>query len=152
MINMGLILELVITFAATIGFGVIFSVPKRALLLGGGIGVVTWFVLQTGLTLGASSVFATALASLIAATIAHLLARKIRIPVTTLSIPGILPLVPGSRAYFTMLAFVEGDYLQGLEYGVETMLQAGAIAAGLVFALSIFSFGKGIGHRYESNH
>ncbi|WP_280772181.1 threonine/serine exporter family protein [Salipaludibacillus daqingensis] len=149
---MDLIIELLMTFAAIIGFGVIFSVPKRALLLGGGIGVVTWFVLQTGINMGTSAIFATVLASLTAATIAHLLAKKIRIPVTTLSIPGILPLVPGSRAYFTMLAFVDGDYLLGLEYGVETMLQAGAIAAGLVLALSIFSFGKGIGNRYETGH
>ncbi|PYZ91563.1 hypothetical protein CR194_19740 [Salipaludibacillus keqinensis] len=149
---MDLFIELIITFCAIIGFGVIFSVPKRALLLGGGIGVITWFVLQTGINMGTSTVFATVIASLTAATIAHLLAKKIRIPVTTLSIPGILPLVPGSRAYFTMLSFVDGDYLQGLEYGVETMLQAGAIAAGLVLALSIFSFGKGIGNRYETGH
>ncbi|MCE7791270.1 threonine/serine exporter family protein [Salipaludibacillus sp. CUR1] len=149
---MNLLIESVLTFAAIIGFGIIFSVPRRALLLGGGIGVVTWLVLQTGTAIGASSVIATVMASLTAATIAHLLAKKIRIPVTTLSIPGILPLVPGSRAYFTMLSFVEGEYIQGLEYGVETMLQAGAIAAGLVLALSIFSFGKGIGNRYETGH
>ncbi|SES40896.1 threonine/serine exporter family protein [Salipaludibacillus aurantiacus] len=149
---MNLLIESVLTFAAIIGFGIIFSVPRRALLLGGCIGVVTWLVLQTGTAIGASSVIATVMASLTAATIAHLLAKKIRIPVTTLSIPGILPLVPGSRAYFTMLSFVEGEYIQGLEYGVETMLQAGAIAAGLVLALSIFSFGKGIGNRYETGH
>ncbi|WP_096186166.1 threonine/serine exporter family protein [Evansella halocellulosilytica] len=149
---MQLLIELIITFFAIISFGVIFSVPKRALLIGGSIGMVTWGVLQFGLTFAASTVFATALASLTAATIAHLLAKKIKIPVTTLAIPGILPLVPGSRAYFTMLSFVEGNYIQGLEFGVETMLQAGAIAAGLVFALSIFSLGKGIGHRYEPNH
>ncbi|MDG5789998.1 threonine/serine exporter family protein [Evansella sp. AB-P1] len=148
---MHLITELFITFIAIVAFGIIFSIPKRALLFGGTIGMITWGVLQSGLLLGTSSVFSTAIASLTAAIISHFLAKKIRIPVTALSIPGILPLVPGSRAYFTMLSFVEGDYLTGLEYGVETMLQAGAIAAGLVFALAIFSFGKGIGHRYEPN-
>ncbi|WP_026688677.1 threonine/serine exporter family protein [Alteribacter aurantiacus] len=144
-------IELIICFIATVGFGVIFSVPKRALLLGGGIGVVAYTVLSGGLYFGASPVFSTAMASLTAALIAHFLARYVRIPVTTLAIPGILPLVPGSRAYFTMLAFVDGEYLTGLEYGVETMLRAGAIAAGLVFALAVFSFGKGIGHRYETS-
>ncbi|MDQ0257878.1 uncharacterized membrane protein YjjB (DUF3815 family) [Evansella vedderi] len=148
---MEVIAQLLITFIATVAFGIIFSVPKRALLIGGAIGMVTWGVLQGGLYFGASSVFSTAVASLTAAAAAHFLARRIRIPVTTLAIPGILPLVPGSRAYFTMLSFVEGDYLRGLEFGVETMLRAGAIAAGLVFALAIFSYGKGIGHRYEPN-
>ncbi|WP_096441113.1 threonine/serine exporter family protein [Alteribacter populi] len=144
-------IELVICFLATIGFGVIFSVPKRALLLGGGIGVIAYSIFSIALFFEASPVFSTALASLVAAVISHLLARLVRIPVTTLAIPGIIPLVPGSRAYFTMLSFVEGEYLKGLEYGVETMLRAGAIAAGLVFALAVFSFGKGIGHRYETN-
>jgi uncharacterized membrane protein YjjB (DUF3815 family) len=145
------IAELLITFAATVGFGIIFNVPKRALIIGGAIGMCTWAVLSAGLYSGMSHVFSTALASLTAAILSHFIAKRIRIPVTALAIPGILPLVPGSRAYFTMLAFVEGNYIEGLEFGVETMLRAGAIAAGLTFALAIFSFGKGIGHRYEPN-
>lgn len=145
------ILQLFITFISIVCFGIIFNVPKQALLIGGGIGVIAWSIFQFGIYLNTSYVIATAMASLIAAYISHLLAKKIFLPVTTLAIPGIIPLVPGSRAYFTMLAFVEGDYLLGLEYGVETMLRAGAIAAGLIFALAIFSFGKGFGHRYEPN-
>lgn len=146
------ILELIITFAATVAFGILFNVPKRALLVGGGIGVVTWAVLSISMMLGATQVVGTAFASIAAALNSHFFARRLKLPVTTLSIPGILPLVPGSRAYFTMLAFVEGDYLLGLESGVETMLIAGAIAGGLVVGLSIFTFGKGDGHRYESIH
>ncbi|SDO59930.1 threonine/serine exporter family protein [Alkalicoccus daliensis] len=147
---MDLLLEIIITFIAILGFGIILSVPRRVLFIGAGIGSWTWLALQTGLHLGINDVVSTVIASFTAATIAHYLAKKIHIPVTTLSIPGILPLVPGSRAYFTMLSFVEGEYLDGLEFGVETMLQAGGIAAGLVLALSLFSFGKGIGNRYET--
>ncbi|SDZ66302.1 Uncharacterized membrane protein YjjB, DUF3815 family [Evansella caseinilytica] len=148
---MDIVTQLLITYFATVAFGIIFSIPKRALLIGGAIGMLAWGVFQGVLNLGTSYVFATGIASFAAAALSHITAKIIRIPVTALSIPGILPLVPGSRAYFTMLSFVEGDYLQGLEYGVETMLRAGAIAAGLVFALAIFSYGKGIGHRYEPN-
>ncbi|NJP39033.1 threonine/serine exporter family protein [Alkalicoccus luteus] len=147
---MQLLTEIILTFAAIIGFGIIFSVPRRALLLGGMIGAWTWTALQGSLYLGITNVVATVIASFTAAVIAHFLARRVQLPVTTLSIPGILPLVPGSLAYFTMLSFVESDYINGLEYGVETMLQAGAIAAGLVLALSVFSFRKGIGNRYET--
>lgn len=146
-----MILQLLITYVATVSFGIIFSVPKRALLIGGLIGTISWGIFQLGIHFNTSYVFATAIASFIAAFISHLLARKVLLPVTTLAIPGIIPLVPGSRAYFTMLAFVESDYLLGLQFGVETMLRAGAIAAGLIFALAIFSFGKGLGTRYEPN-
>lgn len=146
-----MIVELIFCFAATVAFGVIFNVPKRVIWIGGGIGSLAWFIYSTLPTYGMSEIFATAVAALVCAAISHLLAKRYRVPVTTFSIPAIIPLVPGSRAYFTMLAFVDGDYLNGIQLGIETMLRAGAIAAGLVFALSIFSIGKGgIGQRYES--
>ncbi|MBP3953467.1 threonine/serine exporter family protein [Bacillus suaedae] len=145
-----MVIELILCFLATVAFGVIFNVPKKIVWFGGLIGVSAWFLHSTLPTYGISTIFATAVASLTAAALSHILAKKIRVPVTIFSIPGIIPLVPGSRAYFTMLAFVDGDYILGLQLGIETMLQAGAIAAGLVFALSLFSIGKGgIGQRYE---
>ncbi|WP_096203233.1 threonine/serine exporter family protein [Bacillus sp. FJAT-45350] len=147
-----MLIELIFCYVATVGFGIIFNVPTRAVFIGGVIGSISWFIIRTLPDYGISTIFATAVAALTSAAIAHFLAKRYRIPGTTFSIPGIIPLVPGSKAYFTMLAFVEGDYLLGLELGIETMLQAGAIAAGLVFALSLFSFRKGgIGQRYEPN-
>ncbi|MFN7253011.1 MAG: threonine/serine exporter family protein [Anaerobacillus sp.] len=144
-----MIIELIVCFFATVSFGIIFSVPRNSLLLGGGIGSLAWAIYRLLPEYGVTSIFATSIASITAAMLAHFLARKYRIPATAFTIPGIIPLVPGSKAYYTMLAFVEGDYIGGLELGIVTMLQAGAIAAGIVFALAVFSFGKGIGHRYE---
>ncbi|OIJ14449.1 hypothetical protein BKP35_06765 [Anaerobacillus arseniciselenatis] len=146
-----MILELIFCFLATVSFAIIFSVPRNSLILGGLIGVLSFAIFRILPEYGMTAIFATSVASITAATLSHFFARRFRIPATAFTIPGIIPLVPGSRAYFTMLAFVEGDYLLGLELGIETMLQAGAIAAGIVFALAIFSFGKGIGHRYETN-
>jgi uncharacterized membrane protein YjjB (DUF3815 family) len=146
-----MIIELIVCFFATVSFGIIFSVPRNALLVGGVIGMVAWGIYRLLPEFGLTAIFATTVASLTVATIAHLLAKKYRIPATVFTIPGIIPLVPGSKAYYTMLAFVESDYLGGLELGIETLLQAGAIAAGIVIALAVFSFGKGIGHRYETN-
>ncbi|RXJ00924.1 threonine/serine exporter [Anaerobacillus alkaliphilus] len=145
-----MIIELVVCFFATVSFGIIFGVPRNALFLGGGIGVLAWTIFRLLSDYGVTAIFATSIASITAATLAHFLARKFRIPATAFTIPGIIPLVPGSKAYYTMLAFVDGDYLGGLELGIETMLHAGGIAAGIVFAIAIFSFGKGIGHRYEA--
>jgi uncharacterized membrane protein YjjB (DUF3815 family) len=146
-----MIIELIVCFLATISFGIIFSVPRNSLLLGGLIGMLAFAIFRILPEYGMTAIFATSVASITAATLSQFLAKKFRIPATAFTIPGIIPLVPGSKAYFTMLAFVEGNYIGGLELGIETMLQAGAIAAGIVFALAIFSFGKGIGHRYEAN-
>lgn len=146
-----MIIELIVCFFATISFGIIFSVPRNSLFLGGVIGMLAFGISRTLPEYGMTAIFATSIASITAATISHFLAKKFKMPATAFTIPGIIPLVPGSRAYYTMLAFVDGDYIGGLELGIETMLQAGAIAAGTVFALAVFSFGKGIGHRYEAN-
>ncbi|WNF37064.1 threonine/serine exporter family protein [Bacillaceae bacterium IKA-2] len=146
-----MIIELIVCFFATVSFGILFSVPRSTLLYGGGIGMVAWGIFRTLPEFGLTAIFATSVASITAATVAHLLAKKYRVPATAFTIPGIIPLVPGSKAYYTMIAFVEGNYISGLELGIETMLQAGAIAGGIVFAIAIFSFGKGIGHRYEAN-
>ncbi|OIJ17533.1 hypothetical protein BKP45_08850 [Anaerobacillus alkalidiazotrophicus] len=146
-----MIIELIVCFFATVSFGIIFSVPRKSLLVGGFIGMLAFGISRTLPEYGVTAIFATSIASITAATLAHFLAKKFRIPATAFTIPGIIPLVPGSRAYYTMLAFVEGDYLGGLQLGIETMLQAGAIAAGVVFALSVFSLGKGNSYRYEAN-
>ncbi|MCD8500998.1 MAG: threonine/serine exporter family protein [Bacillaceae bacterium] len=146
-----MVLELFICFIATASYGIIFSAPKKSLILGGFIGMIAWIVYRTLPSYGVTTVFATSIASVITASISHYLARKLRFPATVFSIPGIIPLVPGSKAYYTMIAFLEGDYIGGLELGIDTMLQAGAIAAGLVFALVVFSYGRGIGYRNETN-
>ncbi|PSL42270.1 uncharacterized membrane protein YjjB (DUF3815 family) [Salsuginibacillus halophilus] len=143
-------LELLLCFIATAAFGIIFNVPLRLVWIGGLIGIIAWFVYAYMPTLQVSPVFSAAIAAFTAAFFGHLLARRLRVPVTTFAIPGIIPLVPGGRAYNTMLSFVEEDYLGGLELGAETLLQAGAIAAGLVFALSLFSMRKGVAERYET--
>ncbi|MGO4890175.1 threonine/serine exporter family protein [Anaerobacillus sp. MEB173] len=144
-------LEILFVFIATIAFGILFNVPTTAILFGSIAGTIGFTFLRLLPAYGVTTIFATVVASFFVAMMSHFLAKKFRAPVTIFIIPGIIPLVPGSKAYFTMLAFVEGNYLGGLELGIETMLQAGAIAAGLVFALSIYSFGKGIGLRYEPN-
>lgn len=143
-------IELVICFLATLSFGVVYHVPKRALFIGASMGTLSWFLYRILPHYHISVIIATAFASLLSGTFAYVFARWIKIPATTFTIPAIIPLVPGSKAYFTMVAFVDENYLLGLQLGTQTLLQAGAIAAGLMFALAILSFRKGgIGQRYE---
>ncbi|GAK01417.1 MULTISPECIES: threonine/serine exporter family protein [Geomicrobium] len=143
--------ELIICGIATIAFAIIFNIPYRLLWMIGLIGMLSWSVYSLLPITGVGPVPAAAVAAFSSALISHFAARKKRVPVTTFTIPGIIPLVPGGRAYETMLAFVQGDYIEGLSQGAGTLLQAGAIAGGLAFALSIFSIGRGVGQRYETN-
>ncbi|GAK04889.1 integral membrane protein [Geomicrobium sp. JCM 19037] len=146
-----MIWELIICGVATIAFAIIFNIPYQLLWMIGLIGITSWSVFSFLPVTGVGPVPAAAVAAFTSALISHWCARKKRVPVTTFTIPGIIPLVPGGRAYETMLAFVQGDYVEGLAQTAGTLLQAGAIAGGLAFALSIFSIGRGVGQRYETN-
>lgn len=143
--------EILISFIATFSFALIFHVPKKALFIGALMGCISLFIYRILPTYEVSFFLATALASFLSGVFAYFFAKKLKIPAICFTIPAIIPLVPGSKAYFSMVAFVEKDYLVGLELGTETLFQAGAIAAGLMFALSIYSFRKGgIITRYEA--
>lgn len=50
------------------------------------------------------------------------------------SIAGIIPLVPGSKAYNAMRHIVENDYLEAIAFASEALMISGAVAMGLVFA------------------
>ncbi|MBB6451557.1 uncharacterized membrane protein YjjB (DUF3815 family) [Geomicrobium halophilum] len=144
--------EILICFMATVAFAIIFNTPYRLLWRIGCIGILAWMIYSSLPKIDVSLVPATALASFAASLVSYWLARRHRVPVTTFTIPGIIPLVPGGKAYETMLAFVDENYIEGLTQGAETLLHAGAIASGIVFALSIFSIGRGAGQRYETKN
>jgi uncharacterized membrane protein YjjB (DUF3815 family) len=125
-----MIVELIVAFIATLAFGVVFNVPVRYLLLGALAGTIGWFIYKS---LGAAN-SAVFFASLGIGILAEAGARIFRVPVLIIAVPGIIPLVPGVDAYFTMIALVKGDFTGALTKGVETLFAAGAIAVGIALA------------------
>lgn len=77
-------------------------------------------------------------AAIAVAVFSELLARKRQQPVLVFLIPGVIPLVPGGKAYLTMLSFLREDYTEALVSLVSTILLAGAVAAGVIIASSTF--------------
>jgi uncharacterized membrane protein YjjB (DUF3815 family) len=139
--------HLIFAFLATIAYGVLFNVPPHTLIGGGMIGMSGWFVVSLATSAGLAEIPAVLIAGFCVATVSQWLARLRKLPSTNFSIPGIIPLVPGAMAYRTMRSFVDGDYVAGLALATETLLSAGAIAAGIMFSLSMFALTKGIGLR-----
>lgn len=73
-----------------------------------------------------------------AATVAffsEIMAKVNKAPVNMYLIVGIIPLVPGGLAYYSMLALVMGDKDTFLDRSVDAFAEAGAIAMG-IFAVS----------------
>ena len=135
-------------FLATIAYGILFSVPRKALIGGGIIGMSGWLFVYLVSQYWLAHIPTVLMASFIVASVSQLVARKLKMPSTNFSVAGIIPLVPGAMAYRTMRSFVAGDNVEGVALAIETLLSAGAIAAGLMISLSIFFVGKGFVSRY----
>lgn len=77
---------------------------------------------------------ASFLGAFVVAIVAHIFARRFRMPMIIFSVAGIIPLVPGGMAYNAMRHTVENDYLTAISFASRAFMVSGAIAMGLVFA------------------
>ena len=100
--------QLLAGFVSALTFAHLFHVPKDQIVRSGVVGGLGWamFLLTKGDwgEIGGMFVAGTAVAVL-----SELLARKWKQPVVIFLIPGVIPLVPGGKAYLTMLSFLQND-------------------------------------------
>ncbi|TKI68028.1 threonine/serine exporter [Lysinibacillus mangiferihumi] len=137
---MDIIIQLIVSFFSTAGIAIIFNVPRKTLFHCGFVGVIGWMIYYLLTEQGLDVVDASFFSSFIIAIVAHLYARRFKMPMIIFIVAGIIPLVPGGMAYNAMRNVVEDDYLQGLQYGLKAFLITGAIVMGLVFAEVLMQF------------
>ena len=128
------IIQIVISFFATMCFGVIFNAPIKILPWCGLAGSIGWTTHYTLSQNGIDAVQASFLAAFFVSVVAHFLARKFKMPMIIFSVSGIISLVPGGTAYNSMRSIIELNYMVGLEYAMRAFMISGAVAMGLVFA------------------
>ena len=131
---MNWLLEAFLSFMAAGAFGVIFNTPRRTLISCGLVGMSGWLVYRSYFMAFDDSVQGTFAGAFSVAIVAHILAKKFKMPMIVFSIAGIIPLVPGSRAYNAMRNIVEENFLEAMSFAAEALMISGAIAMGLVFA------------------
>lgn len=138
--EMSLFSHFIFSFIATVGYSIFFNVPVKHLSYCGVTGATGWMIY---IIFNSNSfftpVFANFLASFVVTLVSEKLARILKKPAILFIIPGIIPLVPGSGLYKTMLSFVQGDYNLAISTGIETLLISGAIALGIMVATSIYT-------------
>ena len=103
---MMLFLQFLFAFASTVGFSIIFNIPRRHIFtaaFGGGCGWLTYrYLLSTGETM----VIACFIGACVVALLSEIFCRIFKEASTVFVIPGILPLVPGAGMYNTMLSLL----------------------------------------------
>lgn len=139
-----MLIQSLIALLATYWFGIIFNVKGRKLIftsIGGGI---SWYIYILSLSRDVDSALSYFLASMVLTVYSEVFARVLKTPVTTILIPGLIPLVPGGGIFYTMLYTVQNNTGKALYTGLETIFAAGALAFGIVFVSSISKILKDI--------
>ena len=139
-----MILNSFYAFLSSLGFGVLFNIRGKNLIiasLGGGLAWLTYLISGR---LQPSLVFSLFLASMVGSIYSEIMARLYKNPVTMFVICAIIQLVPGGGMYYATLEAVKGNFTLALTKGAETLFSAGAIAVGIVFVASISTIFKKI--------
>lgn len=130
---MTFIVQLITSFIASAAFAVLFSAPKKSLLLCGLSGMLSWaayILLKTEM----DAMFSIVASSFIVGIVGQICARYQKKPVIIFSVAGIIPLVPGGLAYDAMRRFVENNYSEAVQLAAGAFLMSGSIAIGLILS------------------
>ena len=134
---MSLLLKALGVLVGTAGNAILFNVPRSALLWSALAGLMGWAVqVRVGLT-GISPAAGALLGALTVSLTGEALARARRMPALVFVVPGILPLVPGTRAFQAMLALLRQQHTQAAIDGAQALVAAGGIAVGLLMGTAL---------------
>ncbi|WP_054948786.1 threonine/serine exporter family protein [Numidum massiliense] len=128
------LIQFMLSFIASMGFGIIFNAPRKSLLQCGVVGSVGWVPYILLVDAGVDAVQASFVGAFAVALIGHVMAKTYRTPVIIFSVAGIIPLVPGGLSYDTMRHAASNEYLAAIPLAAKAFMISGAIAMGLVFA------------------
>jgi len=124
-------------FMPTFGFCLLFHVPKRHLVASALVGALGWAAFELSSSFGHNNIMACFLGACLVGLLSDIFARKFKEAATVFIIPGILPLVPGSNIYYTMMELMNGTLTAAVHQGLTTLFMAGAIALGLLVMGSV---------------
>lgn len=128
----------------SVGFAVLFGICDRKLgwiAFGGAAGWIVYLVCVAngyGMFIGlfASSFFAAALS--------EILARVLKTPVILMLVPMLIPEIPGGDLYYTMYYLVQRQYIEFGNSSNQVLIEAGAIALGIIGASYMAKFVRSI--------
>ena len=131
-------IQFIAGFVVSIAFAIFFNAPKRSLFTCGLIGAIGWLVQVVANLLLTDVVVSSFLGAVCVGILSTNASRFLKLPATIFVYTGMVPLVPGYGMYNTMQNIVTKNYSVASQVGIETILQAGAIAMGILLA-SVFS-------------
>ncbi|WP_347040694.1 threonine/serine ThrE exporter family protein [Brachybacterium nesterenkovii] len=129
-----LALRAVATFVGVLGFAIIFNSPLKIALGAAGVSLVANSLRFTMTHTGAPVQLATLGATVLVGLLAYLVARRTRIPRTSISVPAVVIMIPGFTLYTAFTLMNSGD-MNGALMLAQEALQV-ILAAGFGLALA----------------
>ncbi len=126
---------------AAAGFAVIFQVPRRILPYCAILGALGYGVKSSLSNSGLELILSTLAGATLVGFAGYWLSRRLQVPSTVFTVPAVIPLVPGSIAFQSMLNLIK--VIDAGPDGAESLFVAAAFEA-LTASLIIFSLGVGI--------
>lgn len=122
---------------STVGFSVLFNVPKKSVFYASITGAIGWTLYVYTKTITLSIPFSVFIGAIGVGLLGEVFARIDKKPVTTFVIPGIVPLVPGYGIYLSMVNLINQDFYNAAKTGTEAIFTGGAISVGIILVSSV---------------
>lgn len=131
--------HLAAAFLGALGFGMLFNLRGRNLLLGAAGGAMAWALVMLGQYTGIGETLSYFLVSMVVTLWSEIMARVRRCPATVFLVSGTIVLVPGGALYRTMRFALASDWSGFGAQGLSTMLCAIAISSGIICVTALAS-------------
>jgi len=128
-----MIIELLAAALGTVGFSVLYAVPRKHFLACALIGAAGWLAYRAALAVHVSVAFAVFFATLVIVFLSRIMAVRRQCPATVFMITGIFPLVPGAQIYWAAYYLVTNQFAEASASGFEALKVMVAIVLGIVF-------------------
>lgn len=135
--NIDTLVEILAAFAGTLGYGALFNVRGRKLLLAGLGGMAGWIIYLLLNTFIKNEMICCLIVAVITSAYSEMLARILKTPATTFYIATLMPLIPGSALYYSINAAVGGDMPSFIYHISRTVQFAAALSAGIIVANTV---------------
>lgn len=132
-----MIIQVILSFIATISFAILFHVPRQQYFFSGLTGAAGWLCYLLVIYSGGSVVAASFVASIALTFISRIFAVVRKMPITVFLICGIFPIVPGAGIYYTAYYIIMSENLLASAKGMETLKIAAAISLGIALVISL---------------
>ena len=134
-----LLYQFVLSFFASMGFGILFNAPRKALFQCGLTGAAGWIVYYIFSSFEVNQILASFAGGIVLTAVSIFNSRYMKMPIVIFITCGIIPLVPGGKAYQAMRNVVLEDYQLAFSFGIEAALIASAIAHGIITSEMLYS-------------